>query len=402
MEETEQFLQYSLFVKIKEMFINKIEIGEWNSGDNIPSPIELSSRLNISIEIINKVVNSLVFDGYVKNHPNKGLYIGDNKINQNINSSIALSDSMIEHDLYERDKLLSFKRMLLPRNIGWKTRIEDDSEVIYIELIKYLDRKCFCLERVYIPIKNCKGLSKELIEQFGLTNSLNKLGFIADSNYKTFEALNISKEDAIKMNVVKDKAVILFAKESFMFKNSILYSESIILGDKFRFFCELENKEIYMDKSQILLTRIDNRLVHGQVGVTWTKTIGANLIIVADDIVVKDELQQSLMSVTAKSSGVGIRFFSIQHTADIISKASPRQKIFIVVRTPKDARRLVELGVSLEKLNVGNMHFSQGKVALTKKVYVDDNDLNDLKFIAKSGVEVYCQDVPGEAIEVIK
>ena len=30
----------------------------------------------------------------------------------------------------------------------------------------------------------------------------------------------------------------------------------------------------------ILLTRIDNRLIHGQAGVTWTKTLGANLLMV--------------------------------------------------------------------------------------------------------------------------
>ena len=45
----------------------------------------------------------------------------------------------------------------------------------------------------------------------------------------------------------------------------------------------------------ILLTRIDNRLVHGQVGVSWTATLGANLILVADDDVAKDSLQQRLM-----------------------------------------------------------------------------------------------------------
>jgi PTS system galactosamine-specific IIB component len=152
----------------------------------------------------------------------------------------------------------------------------------------------------------------------------------------------------------------------------------------------------------IILTRIDNRLVHGQVGVTWTQTIGANLIIVADDKVVQDSLQQSLMAVTAKSSNVGIRFFTLQHLADVIDMAAPEQKIFVVVRTPAEARKLVELGVMLKEVNVGNMHFSAGKRALTKKVYVDDKDLEDLKFIAASGSDVYCQDVPGEPKESIK
>ncbi len=53
----------------------------------------------------------------------------------------------------------------------------------------------------------------------------------------------------------------------------------------------------------ILLTRIDNRLVHGQVGVSWTATLGANLILVADDGVAKDSLQQRLMKMVADAQG---------------------------------------------------------------------------------------------------
>lgn len=152
----------------------------------------------------------------------------------------------------------------------------------------------------------------------------------------------------------------------------------------------------------ILLTRIDNRLVHGQVGVTWTKSIGANLLLVADDATSEDKLQQQLMAVTAKSSGAGIRFFSIQKTADIIGRAAPNQKIFIICRTPHDVRRLVELGVDIKEVNVGNMHFSEGKHAITKKVYVDDKDMEDLKFLASKGINVYCQDVPGDAKHIIE
>ncbi len=146
----------------------------------------------------------------------------------------------------------------------------------------------------------------------------------------------------------------------------------------------------------ILLTRIDNRLVHGQVGVTWTKTIGANLIVVADDETAGDKTVQSLMAMTAKSSGVGIRFFTVEHTAAIINKAAPTQKIFVVCRTPKDVRRLVDLGVELKDVNVGNMHFSEGKRALSKKVYVDDEDMDDLQYLASKGLNVYIQDVPGD------
>lgn len=157
-----------------------------------------------------------------------------------------------------------------------------------------------------------------------------------------------------------------------------------------------------MSTPNILLTRIDNRLVHGQVGVTWTTTLGANLIIVADDITANDPLQQQLMEVTANSSGAEIRFFSLQKTIDIIHKASARQKIFIVVRNPQSAKILLEGGVPIKELNIGNMHFSNGKEALSKKVYVDKQDLSDLKAIQNQGVSVYIQDVPSDRKQTIE
>ena len=83
-------------------------------------------------------------------------------------------------------------------------------------------------------------------------------------------------------------------------------------------------------------------------------------------------------------------------------KAAERQKIFIVCKTPKDVRRLIEGGVPIKEVNVGNMHFSQGKHQISKKVYVDDADLADLKAIRDAGVDLYIQDVPGDIKERIK
>ena len=157
-----------------------------------------------------------------------------------------------------------------------------------------------------------------------------------------------------------------------------------------------------MSEPNILLTRIDNRLVHGQVGVTWTKTLGANLIVVADDTAATDTLQQQLMQVTAESSGVGIRFFSVQKTIDVIHKASASQKIFLVCRTPKEVLALLDGGVPLKEVNVGNMHFDRGKRQISKKVYVDDKDMANLLEIQNRGVHLYIQDVPGDIKESVK
>ena len=125
-------------------------------------------------------------------------------------------------------------------------------------------------------------------------------------------------------------------------------------------------------------------------------------ILVADDDTSENQLMQQLMATTAKSSGAGVRFFSIQKTIDVIHKAADRQKIFIVCKTPKQVRQLIEGGVPIREVNVGNMHFSQGKRQISKKVYVDDEDMLDLKAIKDAGVVLYIQDVPGDPREPIK
>lgn len=156
-----------------------------------------------------------------------------------------------------------------------------------------------------------------------------------------------------------------------------------------------------MNTPNILLTRIDNRLVHGQVGVTWTSTIGANLVIVVDGEVAGDDIQQKLMGITAETYDFGIRFFTIEKTINVIAKAAPHQKIFLICRTPQVVRKLIEGGVPLKDVNVGNMHFTQGKKQISSKVYVDESDLIDLRFIRDKGVNVFIQDVPGDSKESI-
>ncbi|MGP6146470.1 PTS galactosamine transporter subunit IIB [Jeotgalibaca sp. A122] len=145
----------------------------------------------------------------------------------------------------------------------------------------------------------------------------------------------------------------------------------------------------------ILLTRIDNRLVHGQVGVTWTTSIGANLIVVVDDEAAADPLQQQLMKITADSYGVGIRFYTVQKCIEVIGKAIDRQKIFIICKTPLTVKQLIDGGVPIKSVNVGNMHYSEGKDKLSNKVYVDDKDLENLRYIQSKNVDVFIQDVPG-------
>lgn len=75
-----------------------------------------------------------------------------------------------------------------------------------------------------------------------------------------------------------------------------------------------------MSDINIVFTRVDNRLVHGQVGNVWVTASGANLILVVDDETCNDELSKSLMKMTADAVGVQIRFFSIKRPLRLLER----------------------------------------------------------------------------------
>ncbi len=99
----------------------------------------------------------------------------------------------------------------------------------------------------------------------------------------------------------------------------------------------------------------------------WTSSVGANLLLVANDEVSTNDFRQGLMDMAAPSFAQ-TRYFSIEKTINIIHKASDSQHIAIICETPQDVVKLVEGGVPIKKVNIGNMHMAEGKRQISKAV----------------------------------
>ncbi|CDG20251.1 N-acetylgalactosamine-specific phosphotransferase enzyme IIB component 2 [Xenorhabdus poinarii G6] len=145
----------------------------------------------------------------------------------------------------------------------------------------------------------------------------------------------------------------------------------------------------------IVLSRIDERLIHGQVGVQWVGFVGANLVLVANDEVAEDTLQQNLMEMVL-AEGIAVRFWSLQKVIDNIHRAADRQKILLVCKKPQDFLTLVEGHVPVKRINVGNMHYAEGKKQIAKTVSVGEQDITAFNRLKQAGVACFVQGVPTE------
>jgi D-tagatose-1,6-bisphosphate aldolase subunit GatZ/KbaZ len=145
----------------------------------------------------------------------------------------------------------------------------------------------------------------------------------------------------------------------------------------------------------LVLVRVDQRLIHGQVLTQWLKSSQANLIVVANDAVSLDPLRQSLMNV-AIPNGIQSRYFSLDKTIEIIHKAADHQKILLLIASVDDAYHLIQKGVPIVSLNIGNVHLENDRVSINDYVALNFHEQDLLQKLIQQGIEVYYQRVPSE------
>jgi len=135
--------------------------------------------------------------------------------------------------------------------------------------------------------------------------------------------------------------------------------------------------------------RIDDRLIHGQVTVAWSKHINSQRIVVANDEAAKDDIQRSLLPLAAPP-GVEVRIVSV---GDAPENTKDKRSL-LLVKNPKDALTLLDLGLDAKEINLGNMGFAQGRKNLTKSLSLSDEEVGQLREIEGRGVRVYFQMLP--------
>ncbi|QYY86609.1 PTS system mannose/fructose/N-acetylgalactosamine-transporter subunit IIB [Pediococcus pentosaceus] len=146
----------------------------------------------------------------------------------------------------------------------------------------------------------------------------------------------------------------------------------------------------------ISAVRIDGRLIHGQVANLWTTKLGVTRIMVIDDKVAASDIEKSGLKL-ARPAGINLSVLSEKVAADHIKRGGyDSQKVFIVVKRPQVLLDLVNDGVKLETINVGNMSQTDETTQITNSINVVQDDVDAFKALHEKGIKITQQMVPGD------
>lgn len=147
----------------------------------------------------------------------------------------------------------------------------------------------------------------------------------------------------------------------------------------------------------IKVIRVDYRLIHGQVAVSWVRKTGVDYLVVADNKASQDSLVKMTMKL-AQPAGVGMDILPSEKVVDLTKKGRyGRKKVMVVCGNMKEAAALV-LGLQdsehIESIVVGNVKAKEGSKHYNAAVDMNLDELQDALRIAQAGINVNLQLFP--------
>jgi len=145
----------------------------------------------------------------------------------------------------------------------------------------------------------------------------------------------------------------------------------------------------------IVLYRVDERLIHGQVVIGWGSQLNPGRYVVVDDALAASEWEQELYRLSLPED-VEAEFATVKEARRKLP-GWQEEEVRSVLLT-RDLRTMLELGeaglLEGESVNVGGIHHAPGRTQVRPYVYLDDEDRGRLHRFEELGVNVIARDLP--------
>ncbi len=144
----------------------------------------------------------------------------------------------------------------------------------------------------------------------------------------------------------------------------------------------------------LVMIRIDDRLIHGQVVVGWGSVLKPDRILLCSDEVATVEWQKTIY-LSAVPEPLSASVLTLDDTVKALTSGDfDNEKVLLLVDSPKSIIDLVDNGVDIKEVNVGGMHFKPGKNQISPFIFVDQQDVANFKVLCEKGIKLEGRDVP--------
>lgn len=151
----------------------------------------------------------------------------------------------------------------------------------------------------------------------------------------------------------------------------------------------------------VVLTRIDERLIHGQIMTSWLKLCSANQILIIDKMSATNAFMKRILFAAAPKD-IELLVMQEEEAAEWLKgDSAPAEKVLVLTKVPKPLLDMINSGVEFKEIILGNMGGAAGRKRFNKNISASPEEIQHLKDIVAAGTKVYCQMVPTDSKEDI-
>ncbi|HEU5171738.1 MAG TPA: PTS sugar transporter subunit IIB [Gemmatimonadales bacterium] len=145
----------------------------------------------------------------------------------------------------------------------------------------------------------------------------------------------------------------------------------------------------------IVLCRIDDRLIHGQVVVGWGRPLAVDRIVLVNDEVAATPWEQDLYRMAVPRE-IELRFATVPEAAAELDawQAAKSRTLLLTGDVGTMAALYAVDGQAMRNINLGGIHHRPGRRQRLPYVYLTDEELAELRALEARGARVSAQDVP--------
>jgi mannose/fructose/N-acetylgalactosamine-specific phosphotransferase system component IIB len=144
----------------------------------------------------------------------------------------------------------------------------------------------------------------------------------------------------------------------------------------------------------VILYRVDDRLIHGQVTVGWARALQPDAFIIVDDEVAANPWEEKLFQ-SAAPEPLGVSVWSVKDALIELPLAQKSaEKAIFLTRDLKTMSELLRGGIDIPAVNLGGLHFSHDKIQVLPYIAFSREDIDILLYMREMGVDIDVRDVP--------
>ncbi|MDO4465692.1 MAG: PTS sugar transporter subunit IIB [Bacillota bacterium] len=145
----------------------------------------------------------------------------------------------------------------------------------------------------------------------------------------------------------------------------------------------------------IEVLRVDDRLLHGQVAVSWVNHYKVDVILIANNALLNDKTMQTAFKL-ACPPGVTLSMKSLEGAVMVINNPKhANRKIMVITRTIDDAEYVIgKTGNAVKDVLLGGLRNGAGKKQIDSNSYMNENDIDIMNRLEEKGLNVFMQAVP--------